>query len=97
MPAENLITCDSIGVSKPDAAVYQYIAGKIPSSGNDAFFAAAHTWDSTAAKQGGFITAWSDVYEKEPCVEIFGSPDIIAEGLVDMADKIIAKHKELNA
>lgn len=96
MPDENLISCDSLGVGKPEAAVYEYIAEKIPSSGNDAFFAASHMWDSIAAKQGGFITAWSNVHEKEPCTEIFGSPDIIAGGLVEMADKIIAKHKELS-
>ncbi|GMG24388.1 unnamed protein product [Ambrosiozyma monospora] len=95
MASENLISCDSIGAGKPEAAVYKYIAKKIPSSGNDAFFAAAHMWDSIAAKQGGFITAWSNVHELEPCSEVFGKPDIIAEGLVDMAKKIIAKHKEL--
>lgn len=95
MPDENLISCDSIGAGKPEARVYEFFANKIPASGNEAFFAASHLWDSITARQGDFITAWSSVHEQEPCLEVFGSPDIIADGLVDMADKIIAKHKEV--
>ncbi|SCW03216.1 LAFE_0G05556g1_1 [Lachancea fermentati] len=97
MPSENLISCDSIGAGKPEGVVYKYIADKIPGKGKDAFFAAAHMWDSAAARQGGFVTAWSNVHELEPCCEIFGSADVMATGLVDLADKVIAKHKELTA
>ncbi|KAG7876550.1 hypothetical protein KL905_005387 [Ogataea polymorpha] len=95
MPSENLISCDSIGAGKPEKEVYEFIAKKIPSSSENAFFAAAHMWDSCAAKQAGFITAWSSVHEYDPCTEIFGTPDILATGLVDLAEKVIAKYKSM--
>lgn len=96
MPSDNLVSCDSIGAGKPEAIVYQTIADKVPSKGSDIWFAAAHMWDSCAAKQAGFKTAWSAVHEGDPCTAIFGKPDVIATGLVDMAEKIIAKHKEMS-
>ncbi|KAG7777669.1 hypothetical protein KL930_000568 [Ogataea haglerorum] len=95
MPSENLISCDSIGAGKPEKEVYDFIAKKIPSRAENAFFAAAHMWDSCAAKQAGFITAWSSVHEYDPCIEIFGTPDILATGLVDLAEKVIAKYKSM--
>lgn len=37
-----------------------------------------------------FKAAWTSDYEKEPVTEIFGEIDVLADSLVEMADKIIA-------
>ena len=51
MPKENFITCDSFKIGKPDPRVYQMVIDRL---GNDEkWFAAAHNWDVTAAKQAG--------------------------------------------
>lgn len=37
-----------------------------------------------------FKGAYTSVWEKEPCPEIFGEMDVMAETPLEMADKIIA-------
>jgi 2-haloacid dehalogenase len=37
-----------------------------------------------------FKAAWTSDYEKEPVTEVFGKVDVLADSLVEMADKIIA-------
>lgn len=91
MPEKNIISCDSLGFGKPDPRVYKYMLSILPDNGKEAWFAAAHMWDCCAAKSAGFNrTAWTDVHEKFPCEDIFGTPDIIAKGLIDMGEKIVA-------
>lgn len=36
-----------------------------------------------------FKAAWCSVWELEPVPEVFGEVDVVADSLVDMADKII--------
>lgn len=93
MPEENIISCDSLGIGKPTPGVYEFMLNKLPNHGADSWFAAAHMWDCCAAKSAGFRTAWTNVYEKYPGVDIFGSPDIIAEGLIDLGEKIVTAQK----
>jgi 2-haloacid dehalogenase len=51
MPKENFVSCDAIGIGKPDPKVYQMMLEKL---GNDEkWFAAAHNWDVAAAKLAG--------------------------------------------
>jgi 2-haloacid dehalogenase len=51
MPAENMLSCDSLGVGKPAPESYQPLLKQF---GNDeAWFAAAHMWDVSAAKSVG--------------------------------------------
>lgn len=51
MPKESFITCDSFKIGKPDPRVYHMVIDRL---GNDEkWFAAAHNWDVTAAKQAG--------------------------------------------
>ncbi|ODV97474.1 hypothetical protein PACTADRAFT_30929 [Pachysolen tannophilus NRRL Y-2460] len=94
--SENLISCDSIDAGKPEAIVYQTMSKRLPDKHkNDKWFFAAHMWDSCAARQGDFRTAWSAIHEFEPCTEIFGEPDVLGDGLLDTARKVIAMHKTL--
>jgi 2-haloacid dehalogenase len=95
MPDENIVSCDSLGIGKPTPEVYTYMLDKLPNKGKDAWFGAAHMWDCCAAKKAGFRTAWTNVYEKYPCEDIFGSPDIIAGDLLDLGQKLITAQQSL--
>lgn len=114
IPAENFVSCDSLGVGKPAPASYEHLLSQF-SSGQEVWFAAAHMWDSAAAKRNGYVmvgqrwnvsnnrwlsgtantfcsfkAAWCSIWEKEPCIDVFGEVDVMADSLVEMADKIIA-------
>lgn len=88
MPAENLRSCDFDGLGKPDPRAYKTQLESF--NGEEAWFAAAHMWDASAAKGCGFKGAWCSIYEKEPCVDLFGEMDVTADELPEMARKIIA-------
>ncbi|KAL0940375.1 2-haloalkanoic acid dehalogenase [Colletotrichum truncatum] len=88
MPAENLRSCDADGLGKPDPNAYKPLLEGF--KGDEAWFAAAHMWDAAAAKKCGFKGAWCSVYEKEPCVDLFGEMDVMADDLPELARKIIA-------
>ena len=51
MPKENFVTCDSFKIGKPDPRVYQMVLDRL--GDDEKWFAAAHNWDVTAAKQAG--------------------------------------------
>lgn len=55
MPSENLLSCDSTGVGKPDLAAYKPLLEKLTSEngGKKPWFAAAHMWDVSAARTAG--------------------------------------------
>ncbi|KAJ5570334.1 2-haloalkanoic acid dehalogenase [Penicillium hispanicum] len=88
-PAANFVSCDTIGVGKPAPSSYQYLLQKFDREGLEAWFAAGHMWDAAAAKRCGFKGAWVSVWEKEPCSDIFGEMDVVADDLVTMADRIV--------
>ncbi|RYO80316.1 hypothetical protein DL766_005059 [Monosporascus sp. MC13-8B] len=90
MPAENLLSCDSTGKSKPEPECYRPVLEKLSSSGTQPWFAAAHMWDASAARAQGFKAAYTTVFEGEPLHELFGDMDVVADSLPAMANKIIA-------
>ncbi|KAK4546102.1 hypothetical protein LTR36_002239 [Oleoguttula mirabilis] len=90
MPEENFVSCDTAGVAKPALAAYRSVLAKFDKN-DEKWFAAAHMWDVSAAKKAGFKGAYCTVYEKEPCLEVFGGEmDVIADSLLTMADLVIA-------
>ncbi|CCU74670.1 2-haloalkanoic acid dehalogenase [Blumeria hordei DH14] len=89
MPMANFISCDSLSVGKPHPEVYRHALEQIQSS-EKPWFAAAHTWDVGAAGRHGFRTAWCSVFEKFPCVDIFGEMEVNADSLPELAEKVIA-------
>ncbi|RJE17625.1 2-haloalkanoic acid dehalogenase [Aspergillus sclerotialis] len=93
MPAENLISCDSMGIGKPDPAVYQPLLDRLmeENEGKKPWFAAAHMWDVSAARRTGFMGAYCTVLEKEPLLDLFGDMDVVDDTLGGMANKIIVK------
>ena len=53
LPPKNFASCDSIGVGKPAPASYRHILEKLPEKDREAWFAAAHAWDASAAGYSG--------------------------------------------
>lgn len=52
LPKEHLISCDSFGVGKPDLKAYASTFEELKGA-QELWFAAAHMWDVSAAKQVG--------------------------------------------
>lgn len=53
LPAENLISCDSMSKSKPEPDAYKPVLEKLSSSRVQPWFAAAHMWDVSTARTLG--------------------------------------------
>ncbi|KAK5105865.1 hypothetical protein LTR62_001952 [Meristemomyces frigidus] len=92
MPLENFVTCDSAGVAKPALPAYEAVWKQLGTS-EVKWFAAAHMWDVAAATKVGFRGAWSAVYEKEACLDVFSDAklEVVVDGLVEMAEEIVRK------
>lgn len=90
---EHIVTCDDVGVGKPDLKAYEKLKEKIGVDGKagDLWFAAAHGWDVSAAGRAGFKTAYCLVLEKEAMDDVFGKMDIVAETLPELAEKVTAQ------
>jgi 2-haloacid dehalogenase len=52
MPAENFTSCDTLGVGKPDPMAYKPLLARFKGA-EQPWFAAAHTWDASAARRNG--------------------------------------------
>ncbi len=108
MPAENFLSCDSLGIGKPASESYQPLLKQF--GADESWFAAAHMWDVSAAKSTGYVKrlhppaiplilmltkhdrfkgAYCTVWEKEPCTDLFGEMDVMADSFPDMARKIV--------
>ncbi|KAF5560561.1 catalytic [Fusarium phyllophilum] len=87
MPSENFISCDDKGIGKPTLASYKPLLEQL--GDDEKWFAAAHMWDVSSAKQAGYKGAYCTVLEKESCADIFGTMDVMADTLPEMARKLI--------
>lgn len=90
---DDILSCDSVGAGKPEPIVYQKAREIYGKDDKEIWFAAAHSWDCSAAKASGYRSAFCTIYEKYNCAEIFGVPDVQADTLPELADKIIAASK----
>jgi 2-haloacid dehalogenase len=92
IPSDSIVSCDGGGSAKPALPVYQAMWDRL--GGNDVkWFAAAHMWDVAAATKVGFRGAWTSVYEKEACLDVFSEAklEVVAGSLVEMAQQIVEK------
>jgi 2-haloacid dehalogenase len=85
----HIVTCDEVGVGKPEIKAYEKLKDKIGVK-EDLWFAAAHGWDVSAAGRAGFKTAYCTVLEKEPLEDVFGKMSIVTETLPELASKVVA-------
>jgi 2-haloacid dehalogenase len=92
MPSESIVSCDVAGSAKPALPVYQTMYDRLGAH-DVKWFAAAHMWDVSAATKVGFRGAWTSVYEKEACLDVFSEAEleVVAGSLVEMAQQIIEK------
>ena len=90
---DHVVTCDEIGVGKPEVQAYERLRGKIgvENTAGELWFAAAHGWDVSAAGRAGFKTAYCLVLEKEALEDVFGKMDIVAETLPALAEKVTSQ------
>ncbi|KAF1933183.1 HAD-like protein [Didymella exigua CBS 183.55] len=87
---DHIVTCDDVGVGKPEIKAYERVKEKIGVGEDEAlWFAAAHGWDVSAAGRAGFKTAYCTVLEKEPLEEVFGKTDVTTDNLPALADVVI--------
>jgi 2-haloacid dehalogenase len=89
MPSDNLVSCDSIRIGKPERGAYKPLLDRLIKSDGKPWFAAAHQWDASAARRAGYLGAYCTVWEGEALMDTFGDMDVVAETLVEMADKVI--------
>jgi 2-haloacid dehalogenase len=88
---DHIITCDDIGVGKPEIRAYEKVKEKIRAGDDDElWYAAAHGWDVSAAGRAGFKTAYCTILEKEALEDIFGKSNVVAESLEGLAEKVVA-------
>ncbi|SPO23459.1 related to platelet-activating factor acetylhydrolase precursor [Ustilago trichophora] len=102
-----LFSCDEIGVAKPDPKVYAEVLRRIKAEPLDAnsaqkeyqgiWFVASHTWDTFAAKQAGFRTAWVTYEEFYSCASVYGTPDVVGRDLAEVSEKILAFERDLGS
>jgi 2-haloacid dehalogenase len=90
---EHVVTCDEIGVGKPDLQAYEKLKGKmgVDNTAENLWFAAAHGWDVSAAGRAGFRTAYCLVLEKEALEDVFGKMDVVADTLPELAEKVTSQ------
>lgn len=88
-PEENFRSCDAAGVGKPAPECYRPNLEEFQKKGEEAWFAAAHQWDVSAAKRSGFKGAYVTVLEKEACNDLFGELDVQADSFEELAEGII--------
>ena len=53
MPAENVKSCNELRITKPEPDAYKPMLKQLSGDGSRPFFAAAHAWDSAAAREVG--------------------------------------------
>ena len=54
IPDEDFVSCDTIGVGKPEPSSYKYLLDKFEPKDLEVWFAAAHMWDVAGAKNVGY-------------------------------------------
>ena len=81
----DVISCDSIRVTKPNPAVYRLAAER--SDGADLWMIAAHAWDIAGASRAGMRTAFITAVEGQ-YLGVYPQPDVTADNLLEAARKI---------
>jgi 2-haloacid dehalogenase len=82
-----VLSCDSIGISKPHPAVYALAKGNAP---GELWMVAAHAWDIQGAARAGLRTAFVAPGDGA-YLDVFPAPDIIAPDLVSAAAAVLAR------
>ncbi|EGP89296.1 uncharacterized protein MYCGRDRAFT_39493 [Zymoseptoria tritici IPO323] len=94
LDGEHLLSCDEIQVAKPDARIYARTNEFLSERGlgakgdGERWFVAAHAWDLLAARKAGFKTAYLRFEEWDGVEEVFGTFDVVADGMEELLEKM---------
>ncbi|WRT66792.1 uncharacterized protein IL334_003755 [Kwoniella shivajii] len=91
-PVERIWDATPVGASKPQPAVYERVMKDFGEEGRPLIFGASHAWDCAGAKNAGFRTAYTTVYEKYECVTMWGQHDIVEPDLISLGKSIVEKY-----
>jgi 2-haloacid dehalogenase len=80
-----LLSCDSIGVSKPHPDVYAMARAE---AAGELWMVAAHAWDVAGAKKAGLATAWIAGKEGR-YLDVYPAPDVTAPDVESAAEQIL--------
>lgn len=78
---QDLLSCDSISVTKPNRAVYQMALER---AAGETWLLAAHAWDIAGAARAGLRTAFVTSVEKS-YPDVYPRPDVVASSLLEAA------------
>lgn len=94
MPTDRIVSCDGLGVAKPDLRAYRFVYEKFEKE-DEKWFAAAHMWDVVAATKVGFRGAWTDVLEGDAAVDVFGEGklEVMGGGLGEMVKGVVERSR----
>ncbi len=82
---DRVVSCDSIGVSKPHPNVYERLR---ESSDLPVWMVAAHGRDVAGAAHAGLPTAWISSSE-EFYLDVFPEPNVVADDLAAAANRVV--------
>ncbi|MFC4258550.1 HAD-IA family hydrolase [Marinobacter lacisalsi] len=86
---DHVITSQDAGVWKPHPEIYRFAAKHVNTPIERMALVAVHAWDCHGAKQAGALSGWCSRLENKPG-DVFLTPDVIADSLVGVADKLLA-------
>jgi 2-haloacid dehalogenase len=90
---ERRFSADGVKHHKPSRQAYEYVEREVRVAPSQLCLIACHTWDTLGAVAAG----WKAALIKRPGNDVLGvgpQPQIVGANLHDVADQLIAQHKE---
>jgi 2-haloacid dehalogenase len=90
---ERRFSADGVKHHKPSRQAYEYVEREVGVAPSQLCLIACHTWDTLGAVAAG----WKAALIKRPGNDVLGvgpQPQIVGANLHDVADQLIAQHKE---
>lgn len=85
---DHVITAKDAGVWKPHPEIYRFTAKQMQTPIERMAMVAVHAWDCHGAKRAGALAGWCARLEHR-VGDVFLSPDVTGETLVEVADKLL--------
>ncbi|KAA0163441.1 hypothetical protein FNF31_02835 [Cafeteria roenbergensis] len=85
-----VISADDAAVFKPDSRVYDLVCSSLGVRPEEVLFVSSNNWDVKGAAAYGFATAWCN-RKGSAGDAIPGSPDVVIESLVELAEACAAQ------
>ena len=86
---DEIISVEETGSFKPDAKVYQFVAGRLDRPMDALRLVATHDWDTHGAMSAGLLAAYID-RSGAPYHPLYRRPAVFGSTMGDVVDQIIA-------